>query len=131
MDPSLNESLLVALHLLRWRQSSFPGVPGLLLPAPAAARPVLSNWRQPSEGHPFKPRSAPGTCLSLPASRATSSAARRLTATQQSPAATGHGRVCLYSCCLCLFPLLLWGSIATGTSCLPHTPPTISSSSCC
>lgn len=46
------------------------------------------------------------------------------------PSGHGHRRVCLYSCCLCLFPLLLWGSIATGTSYLPHTPPTIFSSSC-
>lgn len=59
----------------------------LLCLAPSAAGPVLRNWRQPSEGHPFKPLSAPGTCLSIPASRATSSATRRLTAAQQGPAA--------------------------------------------
>lgn len=63
--------------------------------------------------------SPPGTWPSLPDSRATSSATRRLTAAQPSTAGPhGDGCVCLYSSCLCLFSLPLWGSIATQ-HCIP------------
>ena len=115
-----NKSSLAPSLLSDKRQWPFPGVLALLLlsPPPAAA-PVLKSYRQPTEGHPFKAISSPGTWPSLPDSRATSSAAKRLTAAQLSTAGPRvDGCVCLYPSCLCLFSLPLWGSIATQ-HCIP------------
>lgn len=57
-------------------------------PAPAPPGPGLRNWKEPTEWPPFKPVPAPGTCPSLPDSRAIS-ASRRLNTAQPRP-------VCFY-----------------------------------
>lgn len=91
---------------------SFPqGGSGLPLAGPRTSWPGLRNWKEPTEGHPFKPVPAPGTLPSVPDSRAMSSATRRLTTACQSTAAPAwHRPMCLYSSCLCSSPLPLRSS---------------------
>lgn len=95
-------------------EKSFPqGRSGLQLAGPCSSCPGLRNWREPTEGHPFKPVPGPGTLPSVPDSRAMSSATRRLTTACQSTAAPAwHRPMCLSSSCLCSSPLPLRTSIA-------------------